>query len=135
MIINQLSPLMQAGVEGGKPRTIAGQYMSIDENGQLMYSPGEGMKPVVVQDPDKIVEISEDGMVVDNDYQVEEGEGGLVIKGMTGGGESTPGMPSEPGVGAEGMAPPMGGVGGPMEMHSPTKIYDKSGKRRKHYTY
>ena len=69
------------------------------------------------------------------DYQVEEGEQqedgtvGLVITGVSGA-EEAPGTPTESG----GQMP--GGVGGgPMEMHSPNKIYDEGGKRRKNYTY
>ena len=47
------------------------------------------------------------------------------------------GAPAGPGpgaVGPGGMGIPAGGVG-PMQMQSPTKIYDKGGKRRKNYTY
>ena len=131
MNTNRLSPLMQAGVEGGGPQTIAGQYITKTEEG-FMFSPGEGMEPIPVQDPDNILEMTEDGFVMDNDYQVEEGESGLVVKGVAGGGESTPGMPAGPGAGA-GMGVPQGGVG-PMQMHSPAKIYE-DGKRRKNYTY
>ena len=122
--INGLSPLMQAAV-GGETQTIAGQYITKTEEG-FTYSPGEGMEPIPVQDPDSLLEINEDGLVIDNDYQVEEGENGLTIRGVAEpsvdeqGEESVPGMP--------------GGVGGPMEMHSPTKIYE-DGKRRKNYTY
>ena len=129
---NGLSPLMQAAV-GGESQTIAGQYITRTEDG-FTYSPGEGMEPIPVQDPDNILEMTEDGFVMDNDYQVEEGEGGLVVRGVADvseGGESeegVPGMPSGPGAGA------MGGVGGAMEMHSPTKIYE-DGKRRRNYTY
>jgi hypothetical protein len=125
---NGLSPLMQAAV-GGETQTIPGQSITKTEEG-FMFSPGEGMEPVPVQDPDGLLEMNEDGLVVDNDYQVEEGEGGLVIKGVYGGGgeEGIPGTPAGPGAGA------IGGVGGPMQMHSPNKIYE-DGKRRKKYTY
>ena len=115
---NGLSPLMQAAV-GGEAKTIAGQYITRTEQG-FTYSPGEDMEPIPVQDPDNLLEITEDGFVMDNDYSVEEGEGGLIIKGVAGGGgeESVPGMPAGPGAGA------MGGVGGgPMEMASPYKNY------------
>ena len=132
---NGLSPLMQAAV-GGESQTIAGQYITRTEDG-FTYSPGEGMEPIPVQDPDNILEMTEDGFVMDNDYQVEEkeqkdGTQYLEIKGVAGGGgeEGVPGTPAGPG------AEIPGGVGGgPMEMHSPTKIYDKGGKRRKNYTY
>ena len=127
---NGLSPLMQAAV-GGEAQTIPGQEITKTEEG-FTFSPGEGMEPIPIQDPEGILEIDENGMIVDNDYQVEEGEGGLVVTGVASG-ESAPGTP--PGPGAGGMAPPMGGVGGPMEMQSPTKIYDEGGKRRKSYTY
>ena len=120
MNTNRLSPLMQAGVEGGGPQTIAGQYITKTEEG-FMFSPGEGMEPIPVQDPDNILEMTEDGFVMDNDYQVEEGESGLVVKGVAGGGESTPGMPAGPGAG---MGMPEGGVGGPMQMHSPLQQED-----------
>ena len=125
---NGLSPLMQAAV-GGEAQTIPGQNITKTEEG-FMFSPGEGMEPIPVQDPDNLLEMTEDGFVMDNDYSVEEGEGGLIIKGVAGGGgeEGAPGTPAGPGAGA------MGGVGGPMEMHSPTKIYE-DGKRRKNYTY
>ena len=127
---NGLSPLMQAAV-GGEAQTIPGQDITKTEEG-FMFSPGEGMEPIPVQDPDNLLEMTEDGFVMDNDYSVEEGEGGLIIKGVAGGGgeEGVPGTPAGPG------AEIPGGVGGgPMEMHSPTKIYDKGGKRRKNYTY
>ena len=121
---NGLSPLMQAAV-GGEAKTIPGQNITKTEQG-FTYSPGEGMEPITVQDPDNLLEMTEDGFVMDNDYSVEETKDGLVVKGVAGGGgeEEVPGMPAGPGAGA------MGGVGGPMEMHSPTKIYE-NGKRRK----
>ena len=127
---NGLSPLMQAAV-GGEAQTIPGQDITQTEQG-FMFSPGEGMEPIPVQDPDNLLEMTEDGLVMDNDYSVEETAEGLVIKGVAGGGgeEGAPGMPAGPG--AAGMPP--GGVGGPMEMRSPTKIYE-DGKRRKNYTY
>tara|TARA_R110000823_G_scaffold310505_1_gene435457 strand:- start:67 stop:570 length:504 start_codon:yes stop_codon:yes gene_type:complete len=116
---NGLSPLMQAAV-GGAVQTIPGQNITKTEEG-FSFSPGEGMEPIPVQDPDGLLEMTEDGFVMDNDYQVEEGEGGLVVKGVAGGGgeEGAPGTPAGPGAGA------MGGVGGPMEMHSPVKNYKK----------
>ena len=116
---NGLSPLMQAAV-GGEAQTIPGQDITKTEEG-FMFSPGEGMEPIPVQDPDNLLEMTEDGFVMDNDYSVEEGEGGLIIKGVAGGSgeEGAPGMPAGQGT--------MGGVGGPMEMHSPTKIYSKEG--------
>ena len=119
---------MQAAV-GGESKTIAGQYITKTENG-FTYSPGEGMEPVTVQDPDNLLQMTEDGFVMDNDYMVEEGEQqedgtvGLVIKGVSGA-EEAPGMPSEPGAGAGaggGMGVPEGGVG-PMQMASPYKNY------------
>ena len=130
---NGLSPLMQAAV-GGEVQTIPGQNITKTEQG-FMFSPGEGMEPIPVQDPDNLLEMTEDGFVMDNDYSVEETKDGLIIKGVAGGGgeEGVPGMPAGPGAGA-GMGMPGGGVG-PMEMQSPTKIYDKSGKRRTNYTY
>ena len=120
---NGLSPLMQAAV-GGEAKTIPGQNITKTEQG-FTYSPGEGMEPVPVQDPDNLLEMTEDGFVMDNDYSVEEGEGGLIIKGVAGGGgeEGAPGMPAGPGAGAGAGA--LGGVGGPMEMHSPVKNYKK----------
>ena len=114
---NGLSPLMQVAV-GGKTKTIAGQYITHEGQGKFTYSPGEGMEPIPVKDPELIIEWTEDGYVMDNDYQVEEGEGGLVVKGVAGGGgeESVPGTPAGPGA--------MGGVGDtPMEMASPYKNY------------
>ena len=113
MNINGLSPLMQAAV-GGETQTIAGQNITKTEEG-FMFSPGEGMEPVPVQDPEGLLEMTEDGFVMDNDYMVEEGEGGLVIKGVSEA-EEAPGMPEGPGA--------MGGVGDtPMEMASPYKNY------------
>ena len=113
MNINGLSPLMQAAV-GGETQTIPGQNITKTEEG-FMFSPGEGMEPVPVQDPEGILEMTEDGMIMDNDYMVEEGEGGLVIKGVSEA-EEAPGMPEGPGA--------MGGVGDtPMEMASPYKNY------------
>ena len=110
---NGLSPLMQAAV-GGEAQTIPGQNITKTEEG-FMFSPGEGMEPVPVQDPEGLLEMTEDGFVMDNDYMVEEGEGGLVIKGVSEA-EEAPGMPEGPGA--------MGGVGDtPMEMASPYKNY------------
>ena len=123
---------MQAAV-GGATQTIPGQNITRTEQG-FMFSPGEGAEPISVQDPNNILEIMEDGLVMDNDYQVEEGEQqedgtvGLVITGVSGA-EEAPGTPTESG---EQMP---GGVGGPMEMHSPNKIYGVGGERRKNYTY
>ena len=115
MNTNGLSPLMQAAV-GGEPQTIPGQ--SITKEGEnFMFSPGEGMEPVPVQDPEGLLEVDENGLVMDNDYSVEETEGGLVVKGVSGA-DPAPGMPDGPGAGA------MGGVGNtPMEMASPYKNY------------
>jgi hypothetical protein len=125
---NGLSPLMQAAV-GGEAKTIPGQNITKTEQG-FMFSPGEGMEPIPVQDPNNLLEMTEDGFVMDNDYSVEETKDGFIIKGVAGGGgeEGAPGMPAGPGAAA------IGGVGGPMEMRSPTKIYE-NGKRRKNYTY
>ena len=121
MNTNRLSPLMQAGVEGGGPQTIPGQNITKTEQG-FMFSPGEGMEPIPLQDPDGLLQMTEDGLVMDNDYQVEEGEGGLIIKGVSEA-EEAPGMQSEPGAGAGGgMGVPEGGVG-PMQMASPYKNY------------
>jgi len=115
MNINGLSPLLQAAV-GGETQTIPGQDITKTEEG-FMFSPGEGMEPVPVQDPEGLLEMTEDGFVMDNDYMVEEGEGGLVIKGVSEAeAEEAPGMPEGPGA--------MGGVGDtPMEMASPYKNY------------
>jgi len=109
---------MQAAV-GGAVQTIPGQNITRTEEG-FSFSPGEGAEPISVQDPNNILEIMEDGLVMDNDYQVEEGEeGGLVITGVSEA-EEVPGTPTESG----GQMP--GGVGGgPMEMHSPVKNYKK----------
>jgi len=104
---NGLSPLMQAAV-GGEAQTIPGQDITKTEEG-FMFSPGEGMEPIPVQDPDNILEVSEDGFVMDNDYQVEEGESGLVVRGVASGGEEVPGTPPGPGAGA-GMGIPQGGM-------------------------
>lgn len=110
----QKSPLEQK-VES---KTIAGQNITKTEEG-FMYSPGEGMEPIPVKDPNGVLKMTEDGFVMDNDYKVEEGEGGLVIRGVSGA-EEAPGMPDGPGAGA------MGGVGEtPMEMQSPVKNYKK----------
>ena len=115
MNTNGLSPLMQAAV-GGETKTIPGQNITKTKEG-FMFSPGEGMKPIPVQDPDGLLKMTEDGLIMDNDYMVEEGEGGLVVKGVSGA-EEAPGMPS--GAGA------MGGVGEtPMEMQTPIKNYKK----------
>ena len=133
MNTNRLSPLMQAGVEGGGPQTIAGQYITKTEQG-FTYSPGEGIEPIPVQDPDNLLQMTEDGLVMDNDYQVEEGEGGLIIKGVSEA-EEAPGSPAEPvpgAVGPSGMGIPAGGVG-PMQMQSPTKIYGKKAGERTKY--
>jgi hypothetical protein len=106
---NGLSPLMQAAV-GGESQTIPGQDITKTEEG-FMFSPGEGMEPVPVQDPDNLLEINEDGLVVDLDYSVEEGEGGLVVRGVADvseGGEfeeGVPGMPAGAGAGV-----PQGGM-------------------------
>ena len=123
---NGLSPLIQAAV-GGEPVTISGQNIIKTKEGYIYDS---GQEKIPVQDPDNILEFDEEGGIIDYDYQVEESKDGLVIKGAEtakSGGEGVPEMPPEPG----GMP---GGVGGPMEMHSPNKIYE-DGKRRKNYTY
>ena len=115
MNTNGLSPLMQAAV-GGETKTIPGQNITKTEEG-FMFSPGEGMEPIPVKDPEGLLKMTEDGFVMDNDYMVEEGEGGLVVKGVSEA-EEAPGTPEGPGAGA------MGGVGGsPMEMASPYKNY------------
>ena len=122
-----LSPLMQAAV-GGAVQTIPGQNITKTEQG-FSFSPGEGAEPISVQDPSGLLQMTEDGLVMDNDYKVEEGEeGGLVITGVSEAEEGVPGTPEGPG------SEMPGGVGGPMEMQSPTKIYE-GGKRRKNYTY
>ena len=102
-----LSPLMQSAV-GGETKTIAGQNITKTKEG-FVFSPGEGMKPIPVQDPDGLLEMTEDGFVMDNDYKVEEGEGGLVVRGVSGA-EEAPGMPSGPGPGAGGAGIPQGGM-------------------------
>ena len=130
---NGLSPLMQAAV-GGEAQTIPGQDITQTEQG-FIFSPGEGMEPIPVQDPDNLLEMTEDGFIMDNDYSVEETKDGLIVKGVAGGGgeEGVPGMPPGPGPGAgAGMGMPGGGVG-PMEMQSPTKIYKKKPGDRTKY--
>ena len=125
MNTNGLSPLMQAAV-GGESQTIPGQNITKTKKG-FTFSPGEGMEPIPIQDPKGILEIDENGFVVDNDYQVEEGKDGLVIKGVSEA-EEAPGTPAGPGAGA------MGGVGDtPMEMRSPNKIYKKAKGDRTKY--
>jgi len=63
------------------------------------------------------------------DYsEVREDENGRYVEKLKEG-EEIKGLEIDPG--GEEMP---GGVGGPMEMHSPTKIYE-GGKRRKNYTY
>ena len=123
---NGLSPLMQAAV-GGEKQTIPGGQITQTEQG-FVFSPGKGMEPIPVQDPKKL--ITGDGST---DYLYEETENGFVIVDVANVEEGeefeegVPGTPAGPGA--------MGGVGGgPMEMHSPTKIYE-GGKRRKNYTY
>ena len=103
---NGLSPLMQAAV-GGEAQTIPGQEITKTEEG-FTFSPGEGMEPIPIQDPKGILEIDENGFVVDNDYQVEEGKDGLVIKGVSEA-EEAPGTPAGPGAGA-GAGIPQGGM-------------------------
>jgi hypothetical protein len=112
-----LSPLLQAAVGGSK--SIAGQYITKTEQG-FMYDSGQQKIPV--QDPDNILQVDSEGFVVDNDYIIEETENGLIIKGINKG-ESAPGMGDSPS--PEDQTMPMGGVGGPMEMHSPVKNYKK----------
>ena len=115
---NGLSPLMQAAV-GGETQTIPGQNITKTEEG-FSFSPGEGAEPILVQDPNGLLQMTEDGFVMDNDYQVEEGEQqedgtvGLVITGVKEPQDSPKAGP----------IPEMpGGVGGPMEMASPYKNY------------
>ena len=106
---NGLSPLMQAAV-GGEAQTIPGQNITKTEEG-FMFSPGEGMEPVKVLDPNN--KITGDGST---DYLYEENENGeLVIiedADVSEGGEfeeGVPGTPSGPGAGA-GMGVPQGGM-------------------------
>ena len=101
---------MQAAV-GGAVETIPGQYITKTEEG-FSFSPGEGAEPILVQDPNNLLEINEEGLVVDNDYQVEEGEeGGLIITGVAGGEESAPGSAPAPGPApGGGMGVPQGGM-------------------------
>ena len=109
MNTNGLSPLMQAAV-GGETKTIPGQNITKTEEG-FMFSPGEGMEPIPVKDPEGLLKMTEDGMIIDNDYMVEEGEGGLVVKGVSEA-EEAPGMPDGPGAGAGagGAGAPQGGM-------------------------
>tara|TARA_R110002020_G_scaffold153677_4_gene333127 strand:- start:317 stop:721 length:405 start_codon:yes stop_codon:yes gene_type:complete len=125
--ISGLSPLLQAAV-GGETNTIAGQYIQKTEEG-FMYDSGQEKIPV--QDPDNLLEMNEDGLVVDNDYIIEQTESGYVVKGVNvpeGADQEIPDMtapdqmaPVSPG----GMGGAMGGVGGPMGMKSPAKNYKK----------
>ena len=111
---NGLSPLMQAAV-GGESKTIAGQNITKKGKGRFTYSPGEGMEPIPVQDPDGLLQMTEDGLVMDNDYTVEETKDGLVVKGVAEpsvdeqGEEGVPGMPAGPGA-SGGAGIPQGGM-------------------------
>ena len=143
---NGLSPLMQAAVGGEQQEEswLGGQeiakmsgdekggYSLDEENGQLMTTDQfGGEEGILINDPNNILE----GKTMGNDdfdyrYKVEEdGSYTLIDKGPSGGTES----PSEEAVPQDQMGM-TGGVGGPMEMSSPTKIYE-DGKRRKNYTY
>ena len=111
---NGLSPLMQAAVGGeeimsGSPeakaedRLVSGQYLRPGEE------PGTYLdddKEQGYTDPNKYVEIDENGLVVDNDYQYIVNEENVII------GVKKP-SPMEM----------LGGVGGPMKMASPYKNY------------
>ena len=148
---NGLSPLMQAAIGGEQQEEswLGGQeiakmsgdekggYNLDEENGQLMTTDQfGGEEGILINDPNNILE----GKTMGDDdfdyrYKVEEdGSYTLIDKGQSGGTESPSeeAVPQGPmGPGGMGMT---GGVGGPMEMRSPTKIY-KDGKRRKNYTY
>jgi len=114
---NGLSPLMQAAV-GGETKSIAGQYITKTEDG-FMYDSGQ--RKIPVHDPDNVLEMNEEGLIVDNDYMIEETEAGIVIKSILDpSAEEAPGMPAQPS--GQGMGEPMGGVG-PMNMASPYKNY------------
>ena len=106
MITNNLSPLTQA--EGG-PQTISGGQITQTKEG-FVYSPGEGMEPIPVQDPKEL--ITGDGST---DYLYEESENGdLIVVDVAGVGKGekfekgVPGTP--PGPGAAGMGVPQGGM-------------------------
>ena len=116
--ISGLSPLLQAAV-GGETNTIPGQYIERTEEGFVYDS---GQEKIPVQDPDNLLEINEDGLVVDNDYIIEKTETGYVVKGVDVPEEADQETPQDipdmtaPGqVAPGGMGGAMGGVGGPMQ--------------------
>ena len=108
MNTNGLSPLMQAAV-GGEAQTIPGGQITQTEQG-FMFSPGEDMDPIPVQDPKGL--ITGDGST---DYLYEETENGFVIVDVANVEEGeefeegVPGSPDGPGANA-GMGMPEGGM-------------------------
>ena len=139
-----LSPLMQAAIGGQQQEEnyLGGQeiakmsgdetggYSLDEENGQLMTTNQfGGEEGILINDPNDILE----GRTLGNDdyeytYQVEE-DGSYTLTGKR---EAYPVDPKQEQQSGEEM--PGGVGGGPMEMRSPTKIYE-DGKRRKNYTY
>ena len=134
------SPLQQKekeGVLGGQEISTQNEDFELDlENGKLMTTEQfGGEEGILINDPDDILE----GKGTGNDdfnyrYKVEEdGSYTLISKGPSEGTESPP-EERVPQVMGPGGMDITGGVGGPMQMQSPTKIYE-DGKRRKDYTY
>ena len=147
---NGLSPLMQAAIGGEQQEEswLGGQeiakmsgdekggYSLDEENGQLMTTDQfGGEEGILINDPNNILE----GKTMGDDdfdyrYKVEEdGSYTLIDKGPSGGTESPSeeAVPQGPmGPGGMGMT---GGVGGPMQMQSPNKIYKKPKGKRTEY--
>ena len=124
---NGLSPLMQAAV-GGETQTIMGQ--NIIKDGDNFYYDTGGGDQIYLEDPNNVLEVDGDGYVVDNDYVVEESEDGLVVKDIA---KTTSSEDKkQPG---EYVDTPSGvpGMGGPMQMASPNKIYSKPKGKRTEY--
>jgi hypothetical protein len=124
---NGLSPLMQAAV-GGEKQTISGQQI-IKDGDNFYYDTGREDQ-IYLEDPNNILEVDGDGKVIDNDYIVEESGEGLIVKGIAG---TTPS--EDPGQPGEYVDTPSGvpGMGGPMQMASPNKIYSKPKGKRTEY--
>ena len=126
---NGLSPLMQAAV-GGEKKIIPGQQ--IIKDGDNFYYDTGGDDQIYIEDPDGIVAgNTKDGEVEDFDFLFEETEDGYYR--VTGVAETTPSEdPNQPG---EYVDTPSGvpGMGGPMQMASPNKIYSKPKGKRTEY--